>query len=375
MSESQKNAPLVFVYLGDQLPEYTDSSLRFALRDTSRRVILLGTSPHPHAVPEAEYEDISGWYDPQDFQRFRDGSPLDPEFRNGFWLRAAERFFVLQQWGKHEQIDMFFHAELDNLIFALGPLEQALSSHRGKLFLPADSTGRGFGSLMYCSGPVALEALVAFMIKHAHLGNEMVILGEFLSRNPQCASRLPSIESGFVLQGQGESVGSLAELGGLVDAAALGQWLFGIDPSNTSRTVFTKRRNESSHVDLRGLRFQYRAAAHTLLLRQAGHKSQQVFNLHVHSKIIGRLEKSLRLYLGFAILPFPVPVVYRSGRIRHQITRKMLSKTNLQLTRTLTKWIPGFAVLLNHLAATTYSELSQREKEELSKIGSASLGG
>lgn len=372
MSGSQSNAPLIFVYLGSQLPEYTNPSLRFALRDTQRRVILLGTSADPPGVSKVEYYDVSEWYSPLDFERFRSNSPLDPYFRNGFWFRAAERFFVLQQWVKREKIDTFFHAELDNLIFTLSSLENSLSHERGKLFLPADSIGRGFGSLVYCSGFEALDALVAFMIEHADMGNEMLILGHFLARNPELASRLPSIESGVVSHSRHEPVGNSEEVAGLVDAAALGQWLFGIDPSNTSRTVFTKRRNESSHVDLRGLSFQYRETDHTLLVKHSRRKSHPVFNLHVHSKIIGRLEKNLRIYLWAAKFPFPVVVVYRAGRLRHHITRRILSKKNLRFTRTLIRLVPVSARVLNFLAVNSYAQLSKRERKELRELRGSS---
>lgn len=368
MSIDQSSAPLIFVYLGDVLPEYTAPSLRFARRDTSRRVILLGTAERWPEVAGVEYQNISPWYDSRNFELFRQRSPLDPHFRDQFWFRTAERFFVLDQWVAREGIATFFHAELDNLIFTLAPVEDALSRQRNRMFFPADSAGRGFGSLVYCGGREAIGALVAFMVENAHLGNEMLILGQFLKDKPQFAARLPSIETLLASPQRKAEPTNWAELDGLFDAAALGQWLFGIDPSNTSESVFTKRKNESSDVNLRGLRFHYHRKEHTLWIKRDGHVASPVFNLHVHSKIIGRLEARLRYFLWAARLPFSVVVVFRPGRIRHQMTRAMLSKRRLRLTRSLGKLIPFFSLFVKHIAATRYSQLSRREKAELAKL-------
>lgn len=368
MSLDRSTAPLVFVYLGDVLPEYTAPSLRFARRDANRRVILLGTAESRPEVEGVGYHDVSAWYDSRKFEHFRQRSPLNPHFRDDFWFRTAERFFVLDQWAHREGIANFFHAELDNLIFTLAPVEDALSHQRTKLLFPADSAGRGFGSLVYCGGHEAIGALVTFMVEHADLGNEMLILGQFLRDKPQFAARLPSVETKFASPRRKEDVANVAKLDGLFDAAALGQWLFGIDPSNTSESVFTKRKNESSDVNLRGLRFHYRRKEHTLWIKRAGQVASPVFNLHVHSKIIGRLEISLRYFLWAARFPFSVVVVFRPGRVRHQMARAMLSKKHLRLTKSLAKLIPFFSFFLKSLAAARHSQLSRREQSELANL-------
>lgn len=318
----ESTVPLVYVFIGDTLPDYVTPSLRLTRRFFRGDMVLLTNAKNIPSVKGVVVEDFSSWYQPELFSRFVEKTPLDPVFRGGFWLVTAERFFVLAQYMSARKVPKLFHAELDNIVFNLADVSDALDQIGPGIFYPTDTSGRGLGSLVYCNDVTGMNGLTAFMADNSHLGNEMTILGAFVHNQPSVARALPSEPPDHEIS---EESGA-----GIFDAAAIGQWLFGLDPANTVYSTYNKASNPSSVSDLSTLRFSLSAKKGTLYGHTHSSRQWRIHNLHVHSKIFSRLALPgiLRAYLFGNRLPFVLPVVIQPGHWRNRLVKFLLNRGN-----------------------------------------------
>jgi len=190
LAKQSTHPPLVFVYTGNPLPDFLVDNLIGTANRYPGPVIAL--TDRPRAIDNVEVQDISRWYSPERFHQFVDASPLDPYFRGGFWLRAAERFFVLEQYMDYTGLEKIFHVEADVMVLDLNDYAAFLDNHGDGIFAPMEAKQRAYASLMYVNSLPALRALCDFTIERADLGNEMTILGHFLTDHPDMGHCLPS---------------------------------------------------------------------------------------------------------------------------------------------------------------------------------------
>src|SRR3990167_10223288 len=113
-------APIVFVHLGKNLPEYLPVALKQArLFNPDSSIYLLAND----SVLKFAYFDriqcISVETLPQSNEHriFNRLSRLDKRSREGFWRYTTERFFYLHEWMKKENIKDVIHLEYDNMLY------------------------------------------------------------------------------------------------------------------------------------------------------------------------------------------------------------------------------------------------------------------
>ena len=83
---------------------------------------------------------------------------------------------------------------------------------------------------------------------------------------------------------------------GIFDAAAIGQFLFGIDPRNGSILLTNGYENENKGCDLWRLQYSLKDKSNTFeLTHPETGKSVNLFNIHVHSKLFKQLSNENRL--------------------------------------------------------------------------------
>jgi len=288
-------SPLIFVFLGN-LPEYAFPALKLNSVFTNNPLILLGDHL-PKGLPDTvEFYNIQDFYDGEKFTEFSRKSNLPAEFRNGFWLKAAERLFVLEAFARKTKTPSMFHGELDCLFFDLPSLEEQLvnTGKRG-LFLPRETPNRAVASLLYVNDLEPLTELADFMIQSASLGNEMNILGALPYDNHSAYFALPSAEFLF----RTKSSPTLHEVWPvvpndpdfIVDGVVLGQWIFGLDPRNMKGAGSTNQiQNHKSGAqfehDLRKLKFTVNVRPKFELFTSfEGEQPLRIHCLHVHSKV------------------------------------------------------------------------------------------
>lgn len=315
MNSCEENTPLVFVYLGNPPPKYAKHALRFAARAHSGPVVLL--TDVNHSVPEStrySVDRINDWYDPTVFASFKKKSNLDPDFMGGLWFHALERFFVLSQYMRKTGFNSFFHAELDVMVFDLSGVSDLCDSRGSGLFAVQDGPSRVMASLIYVNDASKFEHFLRFAASDVTMANEMEMMGRYFSFFPSHAHALPStpvFEKGARHSDPAHSAASL----GLFDAAAFGQWIFGVDPRLVRYVVKSQFSNESVDFDMRQLRFRFSWKTWQLEVMMAGGYPYLLRNLHVHSKILSRLRWApvLQLFLWAANHGYRIGVTRRPG--------------------------------------------------------------
>lgn len=289
----EQDVALVFVHLGTPIPPYLKHNLHSVAKRYPGRVLLATDSPV--VLRGVETVDIASWYNRSDFDEFRRSSPLDRDFRGGFWLHAAERLFVLPQLMKELNLPKLFHIESDVLILNLEGLAKILDDWGLGIFAPMEDVGRAIASVLYVNNIQALEELARFARKNAHLGNEMSILGQFMESNPTLAHSLVS-DQYFDQNLWPLARSTLPPETGLTDATAIGMWLFGWDPRNSQHSMYNHRIQSFTRHDISSLRFLARPWSWKVKVHTNG-DSHELRSVHVHSKIFGRLR--FRIVLAF----------------------------------------------------------------------------
>ena len=332
-------APLVFVFLGATFPSYGIASLRLAVATTPNPVVVLAEVPRISGVPSTvEWTEISSFYADGDFHNFVLAPPFKPGFRDGFWLKTAERLFVVRSYMEHQKLGAVYHGELDCLFFGLDDLErEIIKTGLEGVFIPRETTDRCIASLIYINNQRAMDELCDFLIRNSQLGNEMDILGALPHGRDSNFYAFPTAEAlfrdGHGATGQQWPIQPVKP-SFLVDGAVLGRWVFGVDPRNTHGRGTKNRLQEHKygvpfHHPLRELSLSFSSANHwrVTAISPEG-KRFQVACLHVHSKIHAKLTTGFlvrvfrRLERGKAtvIVPiYPRFVAQTIGRITTQI--------------------------------------------------------
>ncbi len=294
-----------FVYLGKKLPNYGLASIELASRHSGLNVHLIGNASMAQSVrhSSARFTAVEDFYDENELKE-TSKRLTSPHFgRNGFWLKALERFFVLSQFMAVENLDSIFHAELDQLLFRVDFLLSKLDEEKQLgLYLPFHTSDRAVASLFYCNSQEALRSLLDFSSKAEPFPNEMILIANWAKENSEQVFSLPTMAS-IVNLSPGFPISALAlnsnQIGGVVDAAQLGQWVAGIDPRNVpvSQRPLTKFVNEPKESlltsrQLAKLEFNFNPLDSFLTINYGHEIYTRLFNLHIHSKIHSHLLRS-----------------------------------------------------------------------------------
>jgi len=284
-----ENEKLIFVYLGNKLPEYARKSINFAQKYSGLDVTLVSDKKFFRTGLDKEHSYLLS-NDYKNRLSVNMANSAHAKFRNGFWLKTTERFFALEEYMRLNGIKQCFHAELDNLVFANDGLANKLNSLGAGLFVPFDSPNRAVASLMYVNSIATLRNFCQFVDQIHGNYNDMELLAMYGATNTSGVLALPSSidnESlkSLLLQ---KGIKTINEKDvGIFDAAAIGQWYFGIDPRNSYFKVQNRFINDVANVDLSQFHLRW---SDELRKFYASDKSKQqseylVNNLHIHSKI------------------------------------------------------------------------------------------
>lgn len=293
LENSDDSTPLVFVYIGSNIPDYARYSIRLANTTSGCQIAVLSDSPRPPWAPrDVEWVMTSEFYDSSVFEEFRANNPLPQDFREGFWYHTAERLFVLEQFMMRYDKSAILHGEIDCLFFSLPNLVSELETAKKRgVFFAKETKELGVASLLYINAVEALVKLREELIAKSHLGSEMHILGQLpLDRGDFHA--LPTAESLYREVNRSHDWPlALDTPNSIVDGAVIGRWLFGLDPRNTGgQGVVNMVQNHKNAVkfpySLRDLRFDIeKNRLWQIRVSTRGSSSATVHVLHVHSKI------------------------------------------------------------------------------------------
>ena len=287
-----------FVYLGPKLPGYGPASIELASRYSGLDVHLIGNATMARNLRHSpsRFTAVEDFYDETEFIEVSERITFDHNFRQGFWLKTLERFFVLSQYMRAENLESIFHAELDQLLFRVDFLITKLeeSGQRG-LFLPFQTHDLAVASILYCNSQRSLRSLLDFASTSGTFPNEMTLIANWSRQNPGDVFPLPTLAS--VLNSSTntpleKSTLSRNQIGGVADATQLGWWVAGNDPRNvpvlerpmTKYTVETKNAL-LSRQQLTRLKFNFNPQEGVLNVEYDKSITVKIYNLHIHSKI------------------------------------------------------------------------------------------
>ncbi len=280
---------IVFVHIGKTLPPYLEESIaqaRFFNKECPIYLIA-NNEALKHAkknlgVYMISYEDLKK---SSQHKKFKKSSPLNRDFRGGFVFFATERFFVLDDFMKQYQIKDLFHLESDVMLYAdlknLAPFFKGL--YRGMIAATFDNDKRCIPGILYISESKPLDKLTEF-IAETKAPNDMEYLSKFKDKyHHTYVDYLPIVMPSVGLKSVYSN--NYEVLASVFDAAALGQYLGGIDPRNPGASgkgfinescVFNPANFEFIwENDSEGRRVPY--------LFYRGEKCR-INNLHIHSK-------------------------------------------------------------------------------------------
>jgi hypothetical protein len=279
-----RNGSLIFIWIGVNHPCFLFNSIKFAHQQNSNKNIILLAHKLPKVwlnalnkigVELIDYEIFDSTY-----------MQINPEslaYTGEFWINTSLRFCYLKEVVFRLKIEKFFHAELDNAIFNLDGLDGKLDRCGNGLFVPRDASDRAIASLIYCNRPESLRELTALYSSATPPKHDMDALAMYSRDYPSHFFSLPT-ESYAKNRGSWRILAP-DFLGGLFDAAAIGQYMLGVDPIHRKgRPSYNGFINENSKINWDEVVFD--TDGKNLFLGTSGKAADnyRLYNLHIHAK-------------------------------------------------------------------------------------------
>jgi hypothetical protein len=239
--------------------------------------------------------------------RFAKKSRLDQKCRGGFWRFATERFFFIEELMTAYGLPHAFHCESDNLLYcALAELLPVFQRHYPGIAATSDNDDRCILGFMYFGSPGAAASLTEYLgVRSAKSPeNDMEMIAAHLRASPPSViDSLPIVPAGFTCSWTTPSgkrskrpetfSRHAAAFGSVFDAAAIGQYLGGIDPRNTDKPSTVGFINDSCVFDPSVFTYVWKEIAgrrRVPFLRYAG-VDHRINNLHVSVANISTLRR------------------------------------------------------------------------------------
>ena len=209
-------------------------------------------------------------------------SHLNSTFRNGFWMLTSQRFFYLYAFMKQYNVSNVLHFENDVLCYYNASILKDICDPT-KVYMPFDTFERNIASVVYIPNhnifKIILDNYDATKNDMENFSNIQKTT-QLLAQFPIFSTSSESAEHAFVTQ-------NYDKFNMIFDAAAMGQYLGGVDPRNTPGNT-TGFINETCII-------KYNIYTFTWILSKEGIRQPYlvigdtqipIFNLHIHSKAL-----------------------------------------------------------------------------------------
>lgn len=326
MSIITSKPKLVFVFLGRDFPDYAKASIELVGITNDLEVVLLANQSVRHQILnlKIEFIPVEDFYNPSTFEGIHRMNLNSSTFRDGFWLKTLERFFVLEQFMIAFSEKNILHAELDQLLFRVDLLSRNLiASKFSGLMLPFHSPGIAVASVVFISDFGVLTDFINYSVKQTSFDSEMSLLANWAKESPSKVCAAPTFSSlkhsiDYELK-IGLPLVNDSTTEGFLDAAQIGQWVGGIDPRNVplrfspvNKFVDPPRDLLLGESDLSQFVFKFDSTEGFLTIDSKQSTASRLYNLHLHSKIHPLLLKdAVSFQLFFEIsnqkLPYRFP--------------------------------------------------------------------
>ena len=218
---------------------------------------------------------------------------------NGFWKYTMERFFIVEECMRKHNLKNIFHLEIDNMVYF--KVDEILNKCKAinKILIPSDNETRYIAGTCFINDTDNLSLLNKFFSDRGNNRAEMEVIREFTLCNLYIIDSLPVIPSeysyplnpmeGIPVRDPNRLKALAPFFEGVFDAAALGQFLGGIDPihnpGNTDGFI-----NPHPAFTADKLTFKWEKVDGLQRLNMSVDKEHwyPVYNLHIHNKNLKR---------------------------------------------------------------------------------------
>ena len=301
---NQNEGHFILVYIG-QLREFVYECVKQIKlwNPTSTIHLCINNNDHNKSYIEGLKEDVNIVYI-EDLEMTYHHKIFVQRYTNmsmgGFWRYTMERFFVVEEAMRKLNLKNVFHLEIDNMVYF--KVEEILEKCKSidKILIPSDSERRYIAGTCFVNNPDSLNVLNRFFTEHCVNKDEMHSIMDFTRTHTEVDTWpvLPPGDNTRLIyedrrhcENDIKRISRHSELfGGVFDAAAVGQHLFGIDkyvhnPNNTDGFV-----NKDSIFDVSRLWFKWVKEEGNQRLYTSLDKEHwfPIYNIHVHNKDLTR---------------------------------------------------------------------------------------
>ena len=278
----RSNLKIVFVYLGEHIPQYVFSNaLRVSEMFPFETSLYINSSKDISDYLKIESK-LSIRSLPKNEYILKTKLSHDPFFRDGYWFLTFERIMALKKI--HQDLDddsSLLHIESDVILFPDFPFDSELGQ---RLKWCSTDQNRDVGSIIFSPSYTETSWLCDKLLEEAREDSEVTDMSALKRVREKFPDRVEVFNDIF-------SAGPQKDSTGIFDGLALGQWLCGTDPRTTYGLTVLHENSEFSPDNLKNLK-QYldgrlilRDENKSLVLTK-GSEVRPIFSLHIHSKDI-----------------------------------------------------------------------------------------
>ena len=284
---------IILVHIGDQFFDYINDCIEQIIKFNNCDIYLIISNKHKNKITDnANIIEIESLPITEKHKLFNQNTTLDRNFRGGFWKFATERFFFIEDLMIYKNIQNVFHFENDVLIYRNISDFFEIFSEKYEMAATFDNDNRCIPGFMYLKNSDLISKLTKFILTVNGM-NDMELIPMF-NNYYKSFGNLPIIPSnydkplkstsGLVTYKKEKYYENFHLFNSIFDAAALGQYLGGIDPRNApSKPGFI---NESCLFNTSLLTFSWVRDTNNRKIPYAtfNGKKYKINTLHIHSK-------------------------------------------------------------------------------------------
>jgi hypothetical protein len=213
-----------------------------------------------------------------DSYNYNSKSKLDRNFRNGFWMLTSYRFFIIYSLMKSIEIEKVIHLENDVLIYE--NIESLQEYFEEKIYLPFDTFNRNIASIMYIPNHKIFKSVLDHYEDNLNDMENFSYIKQktnYIENFPIFKTKEDNEEFKFVTK-------NYEKFKIIFDAAAMGQYLGGVDPRNINgdSSGFI---NETCIIKYNSYEFIWKEKSEIKRpFLKIGEELIPIFNLHIHCK-------------------------------------------------------------------------------------------
>lgn len=208
---------------------------------------------------------------------------FDKSFRNGFWYLTSQRFFYIYEYMKKYDVENVIHIENDVLLYYNFETTVLDRIDRNYMYTPFDTYERNIASILYIPNSTLFQKILELydvnkndMHNFSHIKKQTQLIKNF----PIFPTNQKGPEEQFVSE-------NYEQLQYVFDAAAMGQFLGGVDPRNIPNNTVGFV-NETCVIKYNEYEFTWEKDGINRPFLIVNDVKYPIFNLHIHSKNLSK---------------------------------------------------------------------------------------